>query len=186
MGGFFVGDMKVIQLKELSGKNYKRIMQRSSENNEAIIPVVKSVLNDVQKDWEKNIMKKYQAKFGKRLYASVRVSQKEIKNAYNNVDVAFIDAIKQMIKNITAVHQAQLLNKKDTIVTSEKGIHVWREWRPIQRVGLYIPGGKAIYPSSVLMTAIPAQIAGCDQIIMCSPPGKNGKIPSPTLVAADM
>jgi len=60
-----------------------------------------------------------------------------------------------MIKNITAVQKAQLPKKTDTIVNSERGISVWREWRPIEKVGLYIPGGKAIYPSSVLMSTIP-------------------------------
>ncbi|MCR4263356.1 MAG: histidinol dehydrogenase, partial [Candidatus Roizmanbacteria bacterium] len=98
----------------------------------------------------------------------------------------FISALRQMIKNITAVHRAQLRQKKDTLVASEKGISVWREWRPTEKVGLYIPGGKAIYPSSVLMSAIPAQIAGCNEIIMCSPARETGHIPAPTLVAADM
>jgi histidinol dehydrogenase len=91
-----------------------------------------------------------------------------------------------MIKHITAVHQAQLPTKKDTVVYSEKGISVWREWRPIEKVGVYIPGGKAMYPSSVLMSTIPAKIAGCREIIMCSPPRDSGQIPAPTLVAADM
>lgn len=91
-----------------------------------------------------------------------------------------------MIKNITAVHLAQLPEKKERQVNSEKGISVWREWRPIEKVGLYIPGGKAIYPSSVLMSGIPAQIAGCKEIIMCSPARGTGQIPASTLVAADM
>ena len=95
-------------------------------------------------------------------------------------------ALKQMIKNITFVQKAQLTKKIDTVVESEKGIKVWREWRPIEKVGLYIPGGKAIYPSSVLMTAIPAQIAGCQEIIMCSPPHEDGQIPPATLVAANI
>jgi histidinol dehydrogenase len=63
---------------------------------------------------------------------------------------------------------------------------VWREWRPIEKVGLYIPGGQAIYPSSVLMSAIPAQISGSKEIVMCSPARGTGQIPAPTLVAADM
>ena len=91
-----------------------------------------------------------------------------------------------MIKNITLVHKAQLTRNKDTVVKTENGIKVWREWRPIEKVGLYIPGGKAVYPSSVLMSAIPAQIAGCPEIILCSPAKSDGNLPAATIVAADL
>ena len=178
--------MKIIKLKDLSQKDYQRIVKRSAGTNPEIMPKVRATIAAIRKYRDKVLIDDYKRRFGEKSYKSLLVSKKEVEQAYKEVSKEFISGIKQMIKNITAVHQAQLPTKKDTVVKSEKGISVWREWRPIERVGLYIPGGKAIYPSSVLMSAIPAQIAGCKEIIMCSPARENGQIPAPTLVAADM
>jgi len=178
--------MKVIKLKDLPIKDYQRIIKRSAGTNQSIIPAVKIVMKKVLKQGNKVILNKYQRRYGKENYQSIQVTKEEIKKAYSEVDDSTIKALRQMIKNITLVQKAQLTKLKDATVKPEKGIEVWREWRPIEKVGLYIPGGKAIYPSSVLMTAIPAQIAGCREIIMCSPPRGDGQIPSATLVAAEM
>lgn len=178
--------MKIIKLKDLSQKDYQRIVKRSAGTNPEIMPEVRETMEAVKKYGDKVLIDDYKRRFGTENYKSLLVSKEEIEQAYRQVSKEFISGIKQMIKNITAVHQAQLPKKKDTVVNSEKGISVWREWRSIERVGLYIPGGKAIYPSSVLMSAIPAQIAGCKEIIMCSPARGKGQIPAPTLVAADM
>ncbi|MBI2036712.1 histidinol dehydrogenase, partial [Candidatus Microgenomates bacterium] len=178
--------MKVTKLKDLSPKDYQRIVQRSAGANPEIMPKVRKTMEAVRKYGDKILIDDYKRRFGAENYESLLVSKKEVEQAYKEVSKELITGIKQMIKNITAVHQAQLPAKKDTVVKSEKGISVWREWRPIERVGLYIPGGKAIYPSSVLMSAIPAQIAGCKEIIMCTPARGTGQIPAPTLVAADM
>lgn len=178
--------MKVINLKDLSKPDYQRIMRRSAGTNLAIMPEIRKTMNLVKENGDAVLLKKGRERFGENNYSSVRVNPKEFKQAYQQVDERFIQAIKQMIQNITVVHQAQLPTKKDTVVKPESGIQVWREWRPIEKVGLYIPGGKAIYPSSVLMSSIPAQIAGCKEIVLCSPPRGNGQIPAPTLVAADL
>lgn len=178
--------MKIIKLKDLSKKNYQKIVNRSTGNYQAVIPVVKNIIDDVKQNGDKALIKYFRKFNGVSTDYSIQVSESEIKEAYTKVDKQFIKSLKQMIKNITAVQKSQLKTKKDTVVTTEKGISVWREWRPIEKVGIYIPGGKAVYPSSVLMTAIPAQIAGCREIIMCSPAKSDGKIPAPTLVAADM
>ncbi len=178
--------MKVIKLKDLSKSDYQRIVNRSAGTNESIMFAVKKSMEKVQKLGDKVILDKYQQRYGKENYQSIQVTRSEIKKAYLEVNKKTIKALKQMKKNITLVQKAQLTKKIDTIIESEKGIKVWREWRPIEKVGLYIPGGKAIYPSSVLMTAIPAQIAECKEIIMYSPPREDGRIPSATLVAADM
>ncbi len=177
--------MKVIKLKDLSTIDYQRIVKRSAGNNPEILPIVRKTMEDVKKYGDKILITDYKRRFDTQNYESLLVSKKEIKQAYKEVSKEFLAGIKQMIKNITAVHQAQLPRKKDVVVNPEKRISVWREWRPIEKVGLYIPGGKAVYPSSVLMSAIPAQIAGCKEIIMCTP-ARGGQIPSPTLVAADM
>lgn len=178
--------MKAIKLKDLSKKDYQRIVNRSAGNYRSVIPMVKSIMNDIKQNGDKALVRYYQKFSGSKNNYSIKMSKDEIKEAYKSVNKKFINSIKQMIKNITAVQKAQLKSKKDTVVNSENGISVYRVWRPIGKVGIYVPGGKAVYPSSVLMTAIPALIAGCKEIIMCSPAGKKGKIPSPTLVAADM
>lgn len=178
--------MKVTKLKDLSQKDYQRIVKRSAGTNPDIMPKVRETMEAVRKYGDKVLIADYKRRFGVENYKSLLVSKAEVEQAYKEVSKEFISGIKQMIKNITAVHLAQLPEKKDTVVNSEKGISVWREWRPIEKVGLYIPGGKAIYPSSVLMSAIPAQIAGCKEIIMCSPARGNGQIPAPTLVVTDM
>lgn len=178
--------MKVIRLKDLSKKDYARITKRSFGSNKKIMPNVRKIMDEVKRSGDKVILEKYQQRYGKENYRSIKVTDEEIREAYEKVDKKFIKAIKQMVRNITAVHKAQLPKRKDTVVYPEKGIKVWREWRAIEKVGLYIPGGKAIYPSSVLMSAIPAQIADCGEIILCTPPGNDGKIPAVTLVAADI
>lgn len=178
--------MKIIKLKNLSGKNYQRIINRSAQNYTEVIPMVKEIMDDAKQNGDKALIKYYRKFNSGNSNYSIRVTKEEIKDAYEKVDKKFISSIKQMIKNITVVQKAQLKNKKEIAVSSEKGISVYRVWRPIEKVGIYIPGGKATYPSSVLMTAIPALVAGCKEIIMCSPAGSNGKIPAPTLVVADM
>ena len=178
--------MKIVKLKNLSKKDYQRIVQRSFGTNEDIMPKVKKIIDDIKRNGDEVILNKYQQRYGKENYQSILVTKEEIRRAYQEIDKKLIVALKQMIKNITKVHRAQLTKKADTKVLPDRGIEVWREWRAIEKVGLYIPGGKAIYPSSVLMSAIPAQIAECREIIMCSPPGKDGQLPFATLVAADM
>ncbi|HZE86636.1 MAG TPA: histidinol dehydrogenase [Methylomirabilota bacterium] len=178
--------MKVIQLKKLKKQDYERIVKRSAGANPEIIQAVRTKMEAVRKYGDKILIEDFQRRFGKENYQSLLVSQTERKEAFKSVSKEFLSGMKQMIKNITAVHSAQLPKTMDTIIYSEKGIAVWREWRPIEKVGLYIPGGKATYPSSVLMNAIPAIIAGCREIIMCSPARGTGNIPAATLVAADM
>src|SRR5438067_10390774 len=83
--------------------------------------------------------------------------------------------------NLEAVHGAQRFREEPVDVV--RGVRVWREWRALRRVGLYVPGGRTVYPSSVLMLAIPARLAGCEEIVMCSPPQRDGQI-APTVLAA--
>lgn len=178
--------MNVTQLKDLSKSDYQRIVSRSAGSYQIIMPAVRETMENVKKNGDTILLEKGIQRFGKENFTSLRVSKNEIQQAYKEVDEAFITSLKQMICNITTVHNAQLPTRKDATVKPLKGITVWREWRPIEKVGVYIPGGKAMYPSSVLMSTIPAQIAGCKEIVMCSPPRGNGQIPAPTLVAADM
>lgn len=178
--------MDIIELNKLSRAERKNILKRADSTYEDILPNVRTIMQSVKANGDAVLFRKNQKYFGKAFGSSLLVTKKEIRQAYKEVGAGTIQALRQMIKNITAVHDAQLPKKKDTVTKPEKGITVWRDWRAIERVGIYIPGGKAIYPSSVLMTAIPAQIAGCSEIIMCTPPRDTGTIPAATLVAADM
>jgi histidinol dehydrogenase len=178
--------MRIVKLKNLSKQDYMRIIRRATRADKDIDSGVREAIERVRTEGDQIILKKYQQRYGKKNYKSIMISKEEIKAAYKNVDKKFTCALNQMIKNITIVHKTQLTKRKDEVVSPEDGVYVWREWRAIEKVGLYIPGGKAVYPSSVLMTAIPAKVAGCREIIICSPPGINGTIWSATLVAADM
>ncbi|MBU1033685.1 histidinol dehydrogenase [Patescibacteria group bacterium] len=178
--------MQAIKLKNLSPKDYQRIMARSAGDDRTIMPQVRKTMDLVKQTGDEALYADAAKRFAGQNFTSIKVTREEIEQAYQEVDQDFIDSIRQMIKNITAVQAAQLPKKKDRLVQPETGVSVWREWRAIEKVGLYIPGGKAIYPSSVLMSAIPAQIAGCKEIVMCSPARGTGQIPAPTLVAADM
>lgn len=178
--------MKIYTLGIIPKIDYERIMRRSFGSNKTILPAVQQIFDDVKTRGDSAIFEEYDIRFGSTQSFSLKVSEKDIKNAYSSVDISLIRALKQMIKNITKVTRAQLKSKTKTAVTTEKGIRVWREWRSIDTVGLYIPGGKAVYPSSVLMSGIPAKISGCKNIILCSPPSDNGRVPPPILVAADM
>ncbi len=178
--------IKILNLTKLSKEEYQKILKRSFGRDKEVVNCVKKIMEKIKTSGNREIIGKYQKRFGREKYRSIKVMPGEIVKAYKEVDGKFIRAIKQMIKNITAVHKEQLPKKIEAKVVPEKGISVWRVWRPIEKVGLYVPGGRAVYPSSVLMTAIPARIAGSSEIIMCSPPAYDGQIPAATLVAADL
>lgn len=177
--------MKRITLTTADPKQLTALLSRSLGDNATIMPAVQKIFRSVKTEQDDAILKKYRARYGDS-YRSIRVSKQEIQNAYTKVDPALLPALRQMMNNIMAVQSAQLPRRLDTRVEPEPGIFVWRAWRAIEKIGLYIPGGKAIYPSSVLMSALPAKIAGCRSIVMCSPPREDGSIPPATLVAADM
>lgn len=123
----------------------------------------------------------YCEKFDHATLRSLEVSQEEIDEAVDAVEPKFLEILTQAAKNIHAFHSRQvrnsfLINEKDGVVIGQKII-------PIEKVGLYVPGGTAAYPSSVLMNSIPAKIAGCKEIVMVTPPSKNGKV-NPVILAA--
>jgi len=178
--------MKVIKLKDLSNKDYQRIINRSAGDYQSVIPVVKQIMQDVKQNGDRALIRYYRKFSGNKGDYSIQITKEELDKAYNKVDIQVIFGLRQMIKNITQVCKNQLKTKKDNVVETEKEIEVWREWRAIEKVGLYIPGGKAVYPSSLLMTAIPAKIAGCKEIIVCTPPQSNGQINPVVLLAAEM
>ena len=123
----------------------------------------------------------YAAKFDKVQLTSLEVSAAEIDEAFQTVEPKFLDILREAAANIRAFHEKQvrnsfLLNQKDGVVIGQKVT-------PIEKVGLYVPGGTAAYPSTVLMDSVPAKIAGCETIVMVTPPGKDGKV-NPVILAA--
>ena len=115
---------------------------------------------------------------------SLRVTRKEIEEAYRELDPEFIEVMKRAAENIRAYHEKQKVNS--WITTKEDGTILGQKVTPIEVSGCYVPGGRAVYPSSVLMNIIPAKVAGVAKIIMCTPPNAEGKAPAGSLVAADI
>lgn len=109
------------------------------------------------------------------------MSEKEIEEAYQSVDKGFLQDLKQAINNIGDYHRKQL--KESWFSHDRKGNIMGQLINPVQRVGAYVPGGRAPYPSSVIMTVIPARVAGVDEVVVVTPPDKEGKVNSYTLVA---
>jgi histidinol dehydrogenase len=112
---------------------------------------------------------------------NIRVTEDEIKEAYENVDEKLLIVIRKALVNIRKYHEKQ---RQNSWFTSEDGIILGQKVTPLGVAGVYVPGGKAVYPSSVLMNVLPAKVAGVPRIVMCTPPGKDGKVYPSTLVAA--
>ncbi len=112
----------------------------------------------------------------------IKVSENEISEAYDKIDVTLLNALRSAKKNLIKFHKAQL--REDWTIEIQKGVNAGQIYRPIDSVGIYIPGGRAIYPSTVLMAATPAYVAGVRDIILCSPPQQDKKIAPEIIVAA--
>ena len=178
--------MKIVELSKFRlSKRYKTVMKRCSNNYDSLFPVVGKIMKEIELYGDLAI-KKYTNKFDGVNISDTKVGLNEIRDAYKKVDKKYITALKQAIKNITAVHNNQIPPSAEKIIQTTPGVRVWKKWQPIERVGLYVPGGRALYPSSVLMNGIPAKIAGCKQITITTPPRKDGTIAPEILVTADM
>ena len=142
--------------------------------------VVAEIIADVIKNKDKALFD-YSKKFDKAELKSLEVSEEETEEAFKSIDAEFIEILKEAADNIRAFHKKQvrnsfIMNESDGVVCGQKII-------PIEKVGLYVPGGTAAYPSTVLMDSIPAKIAGCNEIVMVTPPNKEGKV-NPVILAA--
>ena len=115
---------------------------------------------------------------------SIRVSRQEIEEAYGKLDPAFVEVIRRSAANIRAYHEKQVT--QSWITTSEDGTILGQKVTPIETSGCYVPGGRAVYPSSVLMNVIPAKVAGVERIVIATPPDATGKAAAGTIVAADI
>ena len=164
-------------------ENWSAILQRPTQTVENIENTVNQIFTDVKRNGDKAILK-YTALFDGIQLTNNIVANKEIKEATNRISNELKLAISTAKQNIESFHAAQ--KTRDIQVETTSGVNCWQEKRPIQKVGLYIPGGTAPLFSTVLMLAVPAQIAGCKEIVLCSPPNKEGKIADEILYTAQL
>jgi histidinol dehydrogenase len=164
-------------------KEWSTILKRPTKTVNDIEDIVYNVFNKVKTNGDKAI-KQYTSEFDKVELKSFLVSEQEVSDACNRVTKDLKKAIKLAKKNIKQFHKAQQTDK--VFLKTMRGVKCWQEKRPIQKVGLYIPGGTAPLFSTVLMLAIPANIAGCGDIVLCSPPNSEGKIADEILYTAKL
>ena len=143
--------------------------------------VVSAILSDVRRNGDQAVLS-YTRKFDGAELDALEVSQEEIQEAFAGVEPEFLNILKEAADNIRAFHAKQVRNS--FLIAERPGIVLGQKVTPIEKVGIYVPGGTAAYPSTVLMDTIPAKIAGCPQIVMTTPPDRNGKIPPAILAAA--
>ncbi|MBE5827144.1 MAG: histidinol dehydrogenase [Butyrivibrio sp.] len=178
--------MRTLRLTEETKKELLgNLLNRNPGSYTEYENTVNDIINDIRKNGDKALFE-YTQKFDKcTLDANtVRITPKEIQEAYEALDPEFIEVMKKSAENIRVFHEKQ---KRNTwIDTREDGSILGQRILPIEISGVYVPGGKAAYPSSVLMNVVPAKVAGVEKIIMCTPPGKDGKVNPGTLVAADI
>jgi histidinol dehydrogenase len=176
--------MRMIELNSESKKNIlEDLLKRSPNQYDEYASVVAEILNEVKTNKDQALFA-YTERFDKSILTkeTIRVTQEEIEEAYQKVDSDVVEVIRKAIFNIESYHAKQ--KQYSWFDTTENGTILGQKVTPISAVGVYVPGGKAAYPSSVLMNVIPAKVAGVGRIAMTTPPGKDGKVNAGTLVAA--
>ena len=168
-------------IKYPTEKDYPSICERPHLNVRELNTIVTGVLDDIKKRGDRAIID-YEERFDHVRLSTLTISDDEINEAWENIDRSLRDAILLAHDNIRIFHESQKF-KRQKVQTAE-GVTCWQKSVPIQRVGLYIPGGTAPLFSTVLMLATPAKIAGCEEIVLCTPPDKEGRVNPAILVAA--
>ena len=176
--------MRIQKLDEHTKKNLLEDLLKRSPNHYAEYESrVADILSNVRSKKDLALFEYTERFDGVKLSAnSIRVTEEEIKDAYEAVDTNLVSIIRKAKENITSYHEKQ--RRYSWFDSKPNGTMLGQKVTALQRVGVYVPGGKAVYPSSVLMNILPAKVAGVDEIIMVTPPGKDGKINPNTLVAA--
>lgn len=170
------------RLSDLSGEELLRIMKRSRADLKKVIPQVEEIVRDVRERGDA-ALREYTKKFDGVELEDFRVSAEEFKEARSNAETKVVKALKKAKENLEEFHSRQL--KKDWFY-KKNGARLGQIFRPIEKVGCYIPGGRAAYPSTVLMTVIPARVAGVEKVICTTPPRRDGKANQTVLVACDI
>ncbi len=174
--------IKIFESKDI--ETVKRRLSRKAETDDSVRDIVRRIVKDVAKRGDDALFEYTKMFDGFALNAdNIRVSQSEIDNAFVSVSGELIETLKRSADNISAFHEMQ---KREGFERRVGGAVTGRKIVPMRCAGVYVPGGKAAYPSSVLMNIIPAKIAGVERIVMVTPPGKTGVVEPLTLVAASL
>lgn len=176
--------MRILKVNEDSIENIlSDLLKRSPNNYDGYQETVDEIIANVKADGDQAVFD-YTKRFdgAEITKENILVTEEEIKEAYDQVDDQLIEVIRKAIKNIREFHEKQVQNS--WFETREDGVMLGQKVMPMESCGVYVPGGKAVYPSSVLMNIVPAHVAGVKNIIMTTPPGKDGKVTANTLVAA--
>ena len=178
--------MRIINLDE-SSKNdiLETLLKRSPSQYGEYQTTVDEVLADVRENGDEAVLRMTEKFDGVKLTPqTLRVSPAEIKDAYTQVPDSLVETMKKSLANVRSFHEKQV--RQSFITTREDGVMLGQRITAIERVGVYVPGGRAPLSSSVLMNIVPAKVAGVDRIVMCTPPRKDGTITPEVLVAADL
>ena len=173
--------MKII--KNPSSKNWEEVLKRPTQTVDDIEATVNEIFTEVRSKGDQAI-EKYTSLFDGIVIKNIEVSSEEIQQAEKEISAELKEAIQLAKENITKFHAAQKTDRVE--VETQNGVKCWQEKRPIQKVGLYIPGGSAPLFSTILMLAVPAQLAGCQEIVLCTPPNKKGNIHPAVLYTANL
>lgn len=174
----------MIKITYANGIDEQKLMadlkKRASETDKKITAAVSEIIDNVKANGDKAV-KEYTIKFDGNAPENIEIPREELEDSLSYCETEFIDALYHAADNIEDFHRRQL--QQSWLTTQDDGVILGQRIRGLERVGIYVPGGTAAYPSSVLMNAIPARIAGVKEIIMATPPGKDGK-PNPDIMAA--
>jgi histidinol dehydrogenase len=170
-------------IKNPSRESWDDLLKRPAQNPQLLFGTVQTILDEVKTGGDKQVIA-FEKKFDGVDLQSLQVSEAEIKEAETLISAELKDAISMAKENIEAFHREQI--KENVKVQTRTGVTCWRKTVPIEKVGLYVPGGTAPLFSTVLMLSLPAKIAGCPEIVLCSPPNKQGKVHPAILFAANL
>ena len=175
--------MRILKLTEDTRKDIlQNLLKRSPNNYGEFEGRVNAIIEEVRNNRDQAVFNYTKQFDGADINAgNILVTEEEIAVAYEQVDTTLLAVIRKSLVNIKKYHEKQVQN---SWFTTEDGIILGQKVTALATVGVYVPGGKAVYPSSVLMNVLPAKVAGVDRIVMCTPPGKDGKVYPSTLVAA--
>lgn len=175
-----MSDLRIVQHHDLSDRD-RRVLFERRLSLEKFTPLVREIMAAVQSEGDA-ALRRFTEQFDGAVLDNLQVTPEEFDAADQALDASVRTALEAEIRAVRAFHLVQL--PATPVVESVQGVRAWREWRAIERVGLYVPGGRGAYPSSVVMLGVPAAIAGCPEVILCTPPGPDGSVPTATLVAA--
>ncbi len=156
------------------------LKKRAQNSDKNVIPTVSDIIENVRKNGDKAV-REYTIKFDGKAPEQTEITADEIENLILKCDEKYLDTVRKAADNIADFHKRQV--QQSWLTTKDNGVMMGQRVRGLKRVGIYVPGGTAAYPSSVLMNAIPAKIAGVEEIVMCTPPQKDGT-PNPNIIAA--